>query len=140
MGVSKKNPKIHFSHLQGRRAKVMERYNSEKRRSKEQNIQYDSSSTLLNSSLLQSLKHKHDFVKNKYKYSDMKSTTVGRYNRGVLSLSKFDLEKINGKGADREDTGGERRGGSFKHKKGIKKSKGSGRMAGKGKGKGGNKF
>lgn len=27
LGLTKKNPKIHFSHLQGRREKVMERYN-----------------------------------------------------------------------------------------------------------------
>ena len=97
MGLDKKNPKIHFSHLQGRRKKVIDRYQQQKSRAKEENIQYDSSSTLLNARFLSQIKQKHDFVKNKYKYSEVRSSSVGHYKQGVLSLSKFDLEKINGK-------------------------------------------
>jgi gluconate kinase len=35
MGLTKKNPKIHFTHLQGRRQKVIERFQGEKKRAKD---------------------------------------------------------------------------------------------------------
>lgn len=124
MGLMNKNPKIHFTHLQGRRKKVIERYQNEKKRAQEQNIQYDSSSTLLNSNFLKNVKEKHQFVKNKYKFNEVKSNSLGHYSKGVLTLSKFDLKRINeGVKQDEEETQQRKRGKPFGKRKNIKKGR-----------------
>jgi hypothetical protein len=79
------------------------------------------------------LKDKNEFVKNKYKFNEVKSTSVGHYSKGVLNLSKFDLEKINGKRKNEEDDDNKgRKGGKiFKKNKSFKKKGGT--STGKGK-------
>lgn len=87
-------------------------------------------------------------MKNQYKFKEVRGTGVGHYNKGVLNLSKFDLEKINGKREEepRRGKGKERaveteRGDwGGKRKKFIKKSKGKGKGKGKGRGKKGGGF
>lgn len=61
MGLNKKNTKVPFTHLQGRRHKLHERHNQEKERAREEAIQYDSSMKLLNSSVMEIKKEKDTF-------------------------------------------------------------------------------
>jgi hypothetical protein len=37
---------------------------------------------------------KNNFMKNKYKYKDMKSKSFGNYKNGILEISKKDLRKM----------------------------------------------
>ena len=53
MGLNKKNTKMPFTHLQGRRNKLKEQHHSEKSRAREEAIQYDSSMKLLNSEVME---------------------------------------------------------------------------------------
>ena len=52
MGLQKKNTKVPYTHLMGRRNKIVERHAQQKNRSREEDIQYDSSLKLLNSNIL----------------------------------------------------------------------------------------
>lgn len=96
MGLSRKNGKMPLTHLIGRRKKLKERYEQEKKRAQEENIQYDSSSKLLNSDFMDRIRKKDNFVKNKYKFNDNIGSGIGRYKGGVLNLSDGDLKRING--------------------------------------------
>ena len=68
MGLNKRNTKMPFTHLQGRRKKLKDRHHQEKSRANEESIQYDSSMRLLNSEVMEIRKEKDQFEKNKYKY------------------------------------------------------------------------
>ena len=61
MGLNKKNTKVPFTHLQGRRKKLKERHQGEKARGKEESIQYDSSMRLLNSEVMEIRREKDNF-------------------------------------------------------------------------------
>lgn len=97
MGLAKKNnSKMPLTHLMGRRKKLKERYRNEKERAKEENVQYDSCSNLLNSDFMERIKEKDEFVRNRYKFNQNIGSSVGTYKGGVLTLSDGDLRRING--------------------------------------------
>jgi hypothetical protein len=96
MGLNRKNTKVPFTHLQGRRSKLHQRHNKEKERAREEVIQYDSSMKLLNSSVMEIKKEKDTFDKNRYKFENVSSGRIGREKDGFLHISKQDLARIHG--------------------------------------------
>lgn len=96
MGLNKKNANIPYNHLQGKRQKLRKRYNDEKARAKEENIQFDSSMKLLNSAVMEIKKEKDQFDKNKYKYQEADSSKLGREKEGFLHLTTQDVNRIRG--------------------------------------------
>ena len=85
--------------LKGIRKKVIQNYKKEKERALTENIQYDSIQRFNDKKFLEK-KLKKDrnsqFMKNKYKFKDMKSKSLGQYKGGVLNISKNDFKKITG--------------------------------------------
>lgn len=83
--------------LTGIRKAVLDRYKKEKERSLTENIQYDSISRFNDRKFLdKKIKKvgKSSYMKQKYKYKDMKSKQLGKFKDGILNLSKKDYQHI----------------------------------------------
>ena len=83
--------------LKGIRKRVISDFKKEKERALTENIQYDSLQKFNDKKFLQKkiqrTKNK-SFLKNRYKYKDMKSKQLGKFKEGVLNLSKKNLYTI----------------------------------------------
>ena len=97
MGLNKKNTKVPYTHLQGRRNKLKESHREERSRAQQESIQYDSSMRLLNSQVMEMRKEKDQFDRNKYKFQNVSSGKLGKEKGGFLYLSKNDVHRIKGK-------------------------------------------
>lgn len=81
--------------LSGIRKSVLEKYKKEKERSINENIQYDSISRFTDRKFLdKKIKKvsKGQYMKEKYKFKDMKSKSFGNFKNGVLNITKQDYK------------------------------------------------
>ena len=85
--------------LTGIRKKIIQKYKKEKEQLRNENIQYSSSQKFTNVQFLDKKLNKNydkdqSFIKNKFKYEDLKSKQIGKYQPGILTFSKQEIERI----------------------------------------------
>ena len=85
--------------LTGIRKKVIDNYKQEKSRKLNEDIQYDSLAKIRDFKFiekkLQEKKNKNNFMKNKYKFKDMKSKGFGNFKDGVLHINDREAKHLN---------------------------------------------
>ncbi|EAR83970.2 hypothetical protein TTHERM_00773800 (macronuclear) [Tetrahymena thermophila SB210] len=99
-GMKQKGQKMPLKMLQGIRSKIIDTYKKQKERAITENIQYDSVQRFHDTKFLEKhinkKKQKSEYLKNNYKYKDMKSKQFGDFKGGVLNVSSKDLKNLNG--------------------------------------------
>ena len=85
--------------LTGIRKKIIKDYEEKKKQNFQENIQYSSSEKFHDLGFLakktqEKQSSNYKFLKNKYKYKDMRSKQLGSFKGGTLTLSKNEISKI----------------------------------------------
>ena len=95
-----KGPKMPLPMLQGIRKKIVKDYEIKQKQNLQENIQYSSSEKFhdlgfLKKKTQQKQTSNNKFMRNKYKYKDMRSKQLGNFKDGTLTISKNQIKKIN---------------------------------------------
>ncbi len=76
---------------------MVQNYKREKERALTENIQYDSQMKFHDKKFMEKkvIRQKNSsFLKNKYKYKDMKSRQFGKFKNGMLQLTSKDVKSL----------------------------------------------
>lgn len=82
--------------LNGIRKKIKKEFEEKEKQKIQENVQYNSSEKYRGLEFLKNQKNsqKSAFLKNKYKYKEMRSKQMGKYKDGALKFSKAEISKI----------------------------------------------
>lgn len=82
--------------LNGIRKKIKKEFEEKEKQKIQENVQYNSSEKYRGLEFLKKQKNnqKSTFLKNKYKYKEMRSKQMGKYKDGALTFSKSEINKI----------------------------------------------